>query len=58
MQYLGDIVEKPAIGDDVNELDIKAISQTITLMYIAAGSTLLLMGVLGLLAFLLTSYVF
>ncbi|WP_265446691.1 adenosylcobinamide-phosphate synthase CbiB [Acetivibrio straminisolvens] len=58
VQYLGDIVEKPAIGDDVNELDIKAISQTITLMYIAAGSTLLLMGVLGLLAFLLTSYVF
>ncbi|GAE88007.1 adenosylcobinamide-phosphate synthase [Acetivibrio straminisolvens JCM 21531] len=55
---MGDIVEKPAIGDDVNELDIKAISQTITLMYIAAGSTLLLMGVLGLLAFLLTSYVF
>lgn len=56
--YFGDIVEKPVIGDDINELDIKAISQTITLMYAASVIALLLMGILGLLAYVLTEYVF
>jgi len=48
---LGDIVEKPAIGDDINELDIKAISQTVSLMYAASFIALLLMEALGLLIF-------
>ncbi|HOM01999.1 MAG TPA: adenosylcobinamide-phosphate synthase CbiB [Acetivibrio sp.] len=55
--YLGDIVQKPTIGDDINELDIKAISQTISLMYAATFITVLLMGVLGLLIFAITNYV-
>ncbi len=56
--YFGDIVEKPTIGDDVNELDIKAISQTITLMYAASIIAMLLMGSLGLLIIALAEYVF
>jgi len=55
---LGDIVEKPAIGDDINELDIKAISQTVSLMYAASFIALLLMEALGLLIFVfITMYI-
>jgi len=55
---LGDIVEKPAIGDDINELDIKAISQTVSLMYAASFIALLLMEALGLLIFVFYNYVY
>ncbi|MDQ2085509.1 adenosylcobinamide-phosphate synthase CbiB [Herbivorax sp. ANBcel31] len=34
--YFGDIVEKPIIGDPVNELNIRNITQAITLMYITS----------------------
>lgn len=58
MLRLGDIVEKPAIGDDINELDIKAISQTVSLMYAASFIALLLMEALGLLIFVFYNYVY
>ncbi|AUG58350.1 adenosylcobinamide-phosphate synthase CbiB [Acetivibrio saccincola] len=40
--YFGDIVEKPIIGDPVNELDIRNITQAIVLMYIASALSMVL----------------
>ncbi|HPD00255.1 MAG TPA: adenosylcobinamide-phosphate synthase CbiB [Acetivibrio sp.] len=34
--YFADIVDKPVIGDDDNPLDIKNITQTITIMYVTS----------------------
>lgn len=42
--YFGEIKDKLIIGDDDNPLDIKNITQTITLMYV---TSLIAMGVLG-----------
>lgn len=52
--YFGDIVDKPVIGDNDNELDIKAISQTITLMYVTSVLAMLLLGLLAVLIFFLS----
>lgn len=44
--YFGDIVEKPIIGDPVNELDIRNITQAITLMYITAILSLVIFSLI------------
>lgn len=43
--YFGDIVEKPIIGDPVNELDIRNITQAIVLMYITSILSMVLLSI-------------
>lgn len=51
--YFGDIVEKPIIGDPVNELDIRNITQAIVLMYITSILSLVLLTILYVAAYFL-----
>lgn len=52
--YFGDIVEKPIIGDPINELDFKNITQAITLMYITSILALTLLSLIYVAVYFLT----
>ena len=55
--YFGDILDKPVIGDDINPLEIRVITQSVTMMYIVSIIAMIILSALAILIFVLMGFI-